>query len=165
MLDFITIIPWTMVAQICNVIILYFILKKFLFGRVLKVFEARKANIEKTYAVAEGARAEADALKTKYGAAMDEAKNDAERILKTARERAGENAAQIISLANEEAEYLRKKADDEISRSRKKAADSLADETAGLVFNLASKVLKRELDEKAHRVLIDESLGGGGDRP
>ena len=44
--EFISITPWTIIFQICNLLILFALIKKFLFKRVMAVLDARQQEIE-----------------------------------------------------------------------------------------------------------------------
>lgn len=52
-----------LVFTVINLLVLYFFMRKFLFGRVNKIVEERKALIEKQFADAEAAQNEADSMK------------------------------------------------------------------------------------------------------
>ena len=47
--EFISITPWTIVFQICNLLILCALIKKFLFKRVMGVLEARQQELDGLY--------------------------------------------------------------------------------------------------------------------
>ena len=52
---------WQIVVSLLNLLIIFFILKKFLFKPVKKTIESRQAKIDEDYAQAESARADAQA--------------------------------------------------------------------------------------------------------
>lgn len=55
--DFISITPWTLIFQICNLLILTALIKKFLFKPVMAVLDKRQAEIDGMYSEADKAEA------------------------------------------------------------------------------------------------------------
>ena len=60
--ELVTVAPWTLIFQICNLLILTFGVKKLLFQPVRKIMAQRREQIDDTYAQAEKAQGEAQAL-------------------------------------------------------------------------------------------------------
>ena len=44
--EFISITPWTIIFSICNLLILFALVKKFLFKRVMAILDARQQEID-----------------------------------------------------------------------------------------------------------------------
>ena len=70
-----------LVFTVINLLVLYFFMRKFLFGRVNKIVEERKALIEKQFADAEAAQNEADSMKTEYENKLAAAAGEGEEII------------------------------------------------------------------------------------
>ena len=47
-LDIISVNVWQILISLCNLLILFLVIKKFLFAPINRVFEARRADIDKT---------------------------------------------------------------------------------------------------------------------
>ena len=88
-------ILWTII----NLLILYVIARKFLFGPVRKVLAARQAEIDKQFADARTAQEDAQKLKEQYQESLDGAEKERLDILNQARDRAGEEYERILSEA------------------------------------------------------------------
>ena len=82
--DLVTIIPWTFIAQICNLFIQCWLIKKFLFKPVCAIIEKRRALADSQIQDAKKAKEEADAMKADYEAEMAKAKETANSILQNA---------------------------------------------------------------------------------
>ena len=76
--EFISITPWTIVFQICNLLILCALIRKFLWKRVMAVLDKRQAEIDGLYSAAEGDREDAAQLKVPLVAEVHRGKNWAE---------------------------------------------------------------------------------------
>lgn len=64
--EFLSIDPTTIVLTLCNTLILFLILKHFLFDKVNNIIEARKNDIEESYKRADAAERRADQLAAEY---------------------------------------------------------------------------------------------------
>ena len=65
-----------LVFTIINLIVLYLLMKKFLFGPIIGVMEKRKAMIDEQFASAEKTTTEANQLKGQYEDALKSAKEE-----------------------------------------------------------------------------------------
>ena len=68
--EFFSIVPWTIIFQYCNLLILCLLIKKFLFKPVMNVLNQRQAEIDGIYDAANEDRARAAALKQDYARHM-----------------------------------------------------------------------------------------------
>lgn len=149
---------WTILISIANLLIIFLILKKFLFKRVQKVFDVRRAMVDKIYDDANAAKSDAENEKLLYEEKLAHAKEEAGEILTTARERADRMSDEIIADANVKAEARYKKAEEEIAQEKKKAMSELKDDISSMSVDLAEKIVEREINEDDHRKLINEFI-------
>ena len=82
--EFISITPWTIIFQICNLLILCALVKKYLWKRVMAVLDKRQAEIDGLYDAAGKDRADAAQIKEEYTARMSSAREEADRLMKNA---------------------------------------------------------------------------------
>ena len=61
-LDLVSIVPWEIITQLINLLLLFLLLKHFLFKPVQNILNARQAEIDKSYADAETAQTRAEEL-------------------------------------------------------------------------------------------------------
>ena len=69
-LDVISVNIWAIIASLANLLILTWIIKRFLFKPVKKMVDARRAAIDDDYARAKAARDEAEETRKNYEEAM-----------------------------------------------------------------------------------------------
>ena len=78
--ELVGIVPWTFIAQICNLFIQMYLIKRFLFKPINEMLEKRRAAADAEITDAEAAKKEANAIKEEYEQNMQAAlKNKAEK--------------------------------------------------------------------------------------
>ena len=112
-LDFISIDAWTIIFQICNLLILFALVKKYLFKRVIAVLEARQKQMDDIHAAADKDREDAAQLKKEYAERMSGARDEADRLVKKAVDTAQRRSDAIVQEAKSEATHLKQKAETE----------------------------------------------------
>ena len=162
-LDLVSIVPWEIITQLINLLLLCLLLKHFLFKPVQNILNARQAEIDKDYDDAEKAQAEAEALRDEYEKRIADAKAEAADILKTATRKAQLNGEAIVREAQDQAIRVKEKADAQIEQEKKKAMNELKDEISGIAVDIAAKVVEREISEKDHADMIAEFIKGVGE--
>lgn len=159
----VTIIPWTFIAQICNLFIQAYLIKRFLFKPVSEMLAKRKALADAEISDARKAKEEAVAMKTEYEQNMQDARNKANEILTTAQKTASAQSEEILKEANAQAVALKAKAESDIAQEKRKAVNEIKDEIGGIAVEIAGKVIEREISEKDHTKLIDEFIANVGE--
>lgn len=81
---------WTALLTLCNMIITFLVLKKFLFQPVKKMIDDRQQEIDGLYADAGNAKAQAEALQAQYDARLKAANAEGDRIIQKATRQAQE---------------------------------------------------------------------------
>ena len=144
-------------------LLLIFLVKKFAWGNITSLLDARAEKITNDIDQAEAARKKAEELAAKREEELAGSRQEATTILETAKETAEKNKAHILSEANQEALRLKEKAQLEISQNKEEAMNSIKGDVADLTVNLAGKLLSQQLDSEGHRQLIDRYLNELGD--
>ena len=155
--------PVTLIAQICNLFIQMFIVKKFFLDKIKAILDQRRAAADQEITTAEAAKAEALEIKQTYEQNMLQAKAQASEILDRAQKTATTRGEEIIRQANEEAAQLKQKAAADIALEKKKALNDAKDEISGVAMAIAEKVVERQLDSADHDKLINQFIDGLGD--
>ena len=152
----VTIIPWTFIAQILNLFIQLFLIKKFLFKPINEVLQKRIRE-------AREAKEEADGLKVQYEEGLANARAEAAQIVQSAQKEAQIRADETVKQAQEQAAGIRRKAEADIAQEKKKAINEVKDEIGGLAMDIAGKVVEKEINEADHKKLIDEFINNVGE--
>ena len=139
---------WTFIAQICNLFIQVFLIKKFLFKPVREILAKRQAKADADIREAAEAKEEAAAIKAEYEKNMLEAKEKANELLAAAQKNAAAKSDEMIREASAEATAIKQKAEADIAQERRKAVNELKDEIGSMAMDIAGKVIEREINEK-----------------
>ena len=146
---------WAIVISLINLLILFLLVKRFLFKPVLKVLKERKDSVDAVYAKAEEARAAAEADRQLYAEKRENAEQEAEEILRKAGETAKKNGESIVKDAQEEAAAIKEKAERDIAQEKVKAINEAKDEIAGISLGIAEKIVGRELKDEDQKAYVD----------
>ena len=147
-----------MLISLCNLLILFLILKKFLYKPVLRALEARRNSVEEQYNAAEDAKRTAEASRAEYAEKLSNAEVEADQMRKNAADEAKRHGERIVAEARDKAEGLVRQAEAQIELDKKKAEADIKREIADVSTALAEKLIERELDKDSHRKLIDSFI-------
>ena len=152
-----------LVFTIINLIVLYLLMKKFLFGPILNVMEQRKNMIDQQFASAKDTEEQAYELKGKYEDALKSAKDESMRIVNQAKDEAKVQADSIVKRANDQAGQILEKARRDISTEQEAAMKAMEGKVAELAMDAASRIMGKKNDEAQDMSLYDQFLEGAGD--
>lgn len=161
--DLVTIIPWTFIAQICNLFIQLYLIKRFLFKPIGAIIEKRRALTDAKIQDAEKAKDEAEKMKADYEAGLANAKAEAAAIIQNAQKDAAARSEAVINEANARAAAIKTKAEADIAQEKKKAVNDIKNEIGGIAMDIAGKVIEREISPEDHKKLIDEFIENVGE--
>ena len=157
---------WQILISLANLVILFLILKKFLYKPVQKMLDERRAQIDSDYADAETARTSAESKDAELTERLANAKAEAEGIVKEAADIAKARGDKIVEDARATADGIRHQAEEDARLERKRMNETIKEEIVEVSTALAEKMLEREIDNNDHRNLIDsfiEKIGDGND--
>ncbi len=151
---------WTILEAVLNVIILFILLRIFLFKPVNKIMDERTRSIQNDIDSAKKSREEADTLKQQYEDDLSNAKEEAQRIIMKAHEEAETERAAMIQRSQEEADQIVADAGKTIENERKMVIRQAQTQIADLAIEAASKIIGENVDDEKNRRLVDEFLSG-----
>jgi len=151
--------PTQLMIQIVGFLILFFALAKLLWKPLLGLMETREKEIADTYAKAEAAEKAAEDLKAEYKARVTKIEEEAQEKLAEAVKRGNKMAEDIVSAARNEADQEKVKAMNAIQEEASRARSQLRDYAVGLSFDLATKILQKEVSKSSHENLVKNFIG------
>ncbi len=157
-LQFVTVDTWTMIFTWANLVILFLLLKKFLFRPVNKVLDERRAEIEKGFLEAENASARAEQIKAQYEMKLSAAKDEADVIIKDEVETDSIRSESILREASEEAAHIIEKSQKQIERDKKNAVNEARSEIAAMAVLAAQQLIGRNIDAEDDERLITDII-------
>ncbi len=149
---------WTALFGLCNMLITFAILKKFLFKPVKQMIDDRQQEIDNLYADADNSKKEAEELRQQYDAKMKDAVAEGEQIIRTATRQAQDREEAILQDAQAKAARTMERAQEQIELEKKQAMNSLKDQVSDMALGIASAVLQEDIDSKKHTRLIDSFI-------
>ena len=162
-LDIISVNIWQILISLINLLIIYRILKKFLFKPVQKVMNERQAQVDRIYGDANQSKAQAEQMKQEYEQKLASAREEADGLVKNAVQTAQKRSDQMVSEASAQASRIKQKADEEIAQQRKKMLQDVRDEISDLAVEIASKVVEREISPRDYDGFVDEFIRNVGE--
>ena len=139
-------------------LLLIFLVKKYAWGNISSVLDARAEKITNDIDGAEIARKKAEELASKREAELAGSRTEAKTIIENAKETAEKSKADILAEAKLEAGRLKEKANQEIAQNKAEALQSVKGDVADLTISLAGKIISQNLDSQAHKELIDQYI-------
>ncbi|MGD0272338.1 MAG: F0F1 ATP synthase subunit B [Gaiellaceae bacterium] len=154
----ITVIPGLMIWTIVCFLIVYYVLRRYAFGRIQKVIDERRERILKSIEQAGEARDEAARLLEEHRAMLVQARSDAEQVLEDARKVA--ESQRERTRTELDADRVRRLAETErqIAAETQSALDQIRNEIAELTLITTAKVTGKLLTPDDHRRLIDSAV-------
>lgn len=152
-------INWAnLIFQIIAIILLIFVLNRYAFPPVIRMLDERARRVRESLEAAERARQEVVAAQEQGVQQLQQARVEAQEIVSRAREQSEQTIAQARNAAREEAEKVHVQFEQQMAAEQARAREELRQEVADLAILAASRVVRRALDEKQHRALIEETL-------
>lgn len=161
--QFVSLAPWTIIFQICNLLILVALMKKFLFKPVQNILNKRQQEIDGIYAAADADRSSAAEMKEEYTRRMSNAREEADRLVRSAVDEANRKGDEIVDVANRQAANIKRKAESEIAQERLKAYTELKRDISGMAVDIAEKMVGREINAADQAGLVDDFIRNAGD--
>jgi F-type H+-transporting ATPase subunit b len=144
----------TLVAQAITFAIFIWFTTKFIWPYLMRAIEARQKQIADGLAAAERGRVELAEASKKSEAALADARARAQEIIAAAEKRAAQMVDEAKTTAKAEGDRLVAGAKAEITQEVARAKESLREQVAALAVAGAEKILRREVDPKAHAQML-----------
>ena len=151
-------IDFTFVWVGVNLLVLYLLLRKFLFGKVGALIDQRAQSIASDIEAGETARKEGEAYRKRYEQILATAKDESKAIVAEARQKAARDYESVLREAKGQAQALVDKAREDIERERGEAYEQVKGSVASLALLAASKVIEHNMDSDKNRKLVDAFL-------
>lgn len=157
-------LDWNIVWTIVNILVLFLLLKHFLFKPITEMMESRTAEIENNLKDAEDQKQKASELTAQYEEKLRGAHAEAAQIVSEARQRGQREYDAILKTAGQDTQKEQERARADMEREREEMLRGVQENVTELVLLTASKLSQKELDEESDRKLVDSFLSeAGGD--
>jgi F-type H+-transporting ATPase subunit b len=143
-------------------IVLYFILKKYLFGRVHDYMQAREQKIIDAFDNAAEANRAAEERLNEYNQKLEGIAKERRELLSAAKLKADEFAQLTVQDAEQKADDLLRAARDEITREKDRALQDMREQVSLLAVYAAEKIIEQKLDAPAQQAIVDGVIEQAG---
>jgi F-type H+-transporting ATPase subunit b len=150
--------PYQAIAALIVFIITMIILKKFAWGPIIGGLTDRENKIKADLQHAEDAAKAAAKTLEEYKAKMVAAQDEARKVIDQAKRDAQLVADQVRKQAEDEITLTKSRAMAEIQSAKEQAITEIYAQTATLATEVASKILKRNINAADQKQLVEESL-------
>ena len=145
-----------------SMLVMFTFLSYLLFKPVRKLLEDRKQRVADEQESAKNDRKEAAVYKEEYEQKLKEIDKEAQAILSEARKKAMKTENEIVAEAKEEAARIITRANNEIELKR--ALDDMKQEMIAIASAMAGKVVAASIDTSVQDELIEETLKEMGEQ-
>ena len=152
-----------LVFTIINLLVLYILMKRFLFGPIIKVMDVRKAMIDQQFAGAKEQEDQAKALKEQYEGALKSAREESFQIMEQARKEAKAQADKTVEDTQAKVSAMLVKAQEDINTERENAMRQMKDDVASLAMEAAGKIIGKNSGADQDLSLYDQFIEKAGD--
>ncbi len=148
------VIIWTLVIFGLSVPLMI----KFVFGPIVRALDDRDQKVESAAVAAEEARKAAEAAVARAESDREEGRAEARKMVQEAQTRAERQAREAIDSAKAEADRQIEKAQQEIDAAKRRALLDIRQEVVNLSIASASKILRSDVDDDAHRRMVEDFI-------
>jgi F-type H+-transporting ATPase subunit b len=150
------------ITQVLGFLIMLWILRRFAWGPVLGMLEARRQKIAGEFQDAANRKAEADQMKSRYEQELRGIEAQSRARMQEGIAEGQKVAAEIREQAQRDAQHRMAAADEEIHREREKSKELVKEQVVRLAMRTAEKILRQRLDDGTQRQLVSEFINEVG---
>ena len=147
-----------LMAQVVNFLLVFWLLQRFVFKKLLDFIENRKREIAKGLELKATAEREVERTKVLREDVLHRAQAEAQQVFKEAQDRSRAMEQEQLSQAKGKAEGIVKSAKEQASREQEAALKELQGQVRGMAFGAAERVLARTINKKDQEKLTEELL-------
>ncbi len=148
----------TLIIQMIGFAVLFFVLRKYVFGIIAQAIEDRKRDIRDRMAGLDADRAELDRLHEEARRRLEEIETEAREKMQAAVDQANAERGRILEETQQAADRELEKARNTIRREKEHAVKELRAQVGDLAVEIAGRVLNSTLDAAEHRKVVDEFI-------
>ena len=151
-------LDWNILFNIINLIILYLLMKRFLFKPVNAILEKRQQAADAQFAEADRQKAEAKESQEHYDALVQGAEDEKKRIVADARQEASAEYGRIVSEAKDKADGIVEKAKADAENEKAAAMQQADAAVRDMVVTAAARMVAMKDAKDSDRALYDKFL-------
>jgi len=147
-----------LVVFIINFIVLFILLRLFLYKPVLKMLDERAKRTKEGMELVEATKKEYEQAKGEVQKQIENGRQEAQAIIAQALQTGERLKEESRAEATKQAQVIIDRTRAELDSERDKIVDGLRKEFVDIAISAAEKVIKETLDKEKHRRMIEETL-------
>jgi F-type H+-transporting ATPase subunit b len=147
-----------LVVFIINFIVLFILLRLFLFKPVVKMLDERAKRTKEGMELAEATKKEYEQAKVEVQKQIEKGRQEAQAFIAQAVQTGERLKEESRQEATKQAQLIVDRTRAELETERDKIVENLRNEFVDISISAAEKVIKETLDKEKHRKLIEETL-------
>jgi F-type H+-transporting ATPase subunit b len=147
-----------LVVFVINFIVLFILLRLFLYKPVLKMLDERARRTQEGMELAEATKKEFEQARVEVQKQIEKGRQEAQAIIAQALQTGERLKEESRGEATKQAQVIIDRTRGELESEREKIVGSLRKEFVDIAISAAEKVINETLDKKKHRKLIEETL-------
>jgi F-type H+-transporting ATPase subunit b len=151
--------PVMLAAQIVNFLIIFYLLKRFLYKPVLDVLKKREDKVQEGLKQAEESRILLEKTLEEEKKILTKAQDEAKKIIEESRAQATEVSRQIEEDTKKQADRILLEAKEQIDQESKDTERKLAEKVSGLAESILTKSLEGFFGEKEQKQIVTKAVG------
>ncbi|WP_006788305.1 F0F1 ATP synthase subunit B [Thiorhodospira sibirica] len=148
----------TLLGQMITFGLLVWVTMKYVWPPIIKAMQERQKKIADGLAAAERGKHEQELAEERAKKLLQEAKQQANDIIVLAQKRANEIVDASKDTAHQEGERIKASARAEVEQELNRAREHLRQQVGDIAVRGAERILKKEVDAKAHAKVIDDLI-------
>ena len=149
-------------CTIINLLILFFVVKKFLFGRIDEILEKRREEVDSATKAADQAIEEAKSTKREYERKISQAEEEKDMILSSIKKQGYDEYERIVQDARKRGDKIITEARHNAEVEADKAREEYASELKDMVIDAASKIAATKHSTEDDSELYDKFISEAG---
>jgi F-type H+-transporting ATPase subunit b len=148
--------PEDVIVSLINIVVLFILLRMILWKHVIRILTERSNRVRSESEDAENRRLEAEVLKSEYDEKLGDIEAHGHDLMRESREKASEEADQILRETRDKAKDMIRDAQDRIEDEKRQALEDAHQEIAQLATDMAARILKREVSPDDNINAVDD---------
>lgn len=154
--------PKLILLQLFAFVLLLLLLRKFLWGPMLSLFDQRQQDVDTMIREAEDKHKAALQEFEEYGKRLAASDEEARKMIQAALEQAAQQKNEILEDARQKADQIIANGVEQVKREREMALAELRDLVATLATGAAGRIVQTQMDPAAQRALVDDFIESAG---
>lgn len=151
-------LDWNILFNIINLLILYFLMKRFLFKPVKNILAKRQEEAESRFREADEKEAKAQESAAKYEALLADAEDEKTKLLADARQNASGEYGRLMEEARQKADGIVEKAKADAEKEKAIILQQADDQIKEMVLTAAAKMVGKTESEASDSALYDRFI-------